>query len=218
MRQTQKMLAAIAVLATAGWTSYADAAFFSFPRILKTHTERVTFNAPVLAPIAHTRFCVQYPEDCQIHRMGFLRSRVKLTPERWAELISINLEVNRAIVPQRNQGGVLTEEWLISPKAGDCNDYAVTKRHELLARGWPSRALLLSEVVTTWGEHHLVLVVRSKDGDVVLDNLNANIRPVAITSYRWVRAQSPSNPNFWSSVSVTTMARTAMLLRERSQD
>ena len=33
-----------------------------------------------------------------------------------------------------------TEEWLIWPSSGNCKNYA--KRHELLALGWPSRALL----------------------------------------------------------------------------
>jgi predicted transglutaminase-like cysteine proteinase len=42
----------------------------------------------------------------------------------------------------------------------------------LLARGWPSRSLLLSEVVIPTGEHHQLLVVRVKNGDLVLDNLS----------------------------------------------
>jgi predicted transglutaminase-like cysteine proteinase len=87
--------------------------------------------------------------------------------------------------------------WLVAPKAGDCNDYAVTKRHELLARGWPSRSLLLAEVVISSGEHHLVLVVRTRDSDLVLDNLNENIRHWSKTGYQWVRVQMPSNPKFW---------------------
>jgi predicted transglutaminase-like cysteine proteinase len=95
---------------------------------------------------------------------------------------------------------VAGEQWLISPKAGDCNDYAVTKRHELMAKGWPARALLLAEVVTTWGEHHLVLVIRTRDGDLVADNLNANIRAWNKAPYQWVRVQSPADPKFWSTV------------------
>jgi predicted transglutaminase-like cysteine proteinase len=89
---------------------------------------------------------------------------------------------------------------LVAPKAGDCNDYAVTKRHDLLASGWPSRALLLAEVIVPSGEHHLVVVVRVKEGDFVIDNLNANIRPWNKTQYQWVRIQTPSNPAAWSAV------------------
>jgi len=38
------------------------------------------------------------------------------------------------------------DTWRIALLSGDCNDYAVTKRHELLA------ILLLAEVVTPRGE------------------------------------------------------------------
>ena len=122
-----------------------------------------------------------------------------MTPERWKELNDVNRKVNRNIVAEVTSGNGVTEEWLISPRAGDCKDYAITKQHELLARGWPSRALLLSEVTTPAGEHHLVLVVRVKDADLVLDNLNDYIRLVAMTvgEYDWIRVQSPQNPKFW---------------------
>ena len=126
-------------------------------------------------------------------------------------MTTVNREVNRDIIPQRNLGGILTEKWLVSPRSGDCHDYAVTKRHDLLARGWPSRSLLLSEVVTAPGEHHLVLIVRTKDVDLVLDNLNANVRPISMTRYQWVRVKSPSNPKYWSTVSAPTQLRVAML-------
>jgi predicted transglutaminase-like cysteine proteinase len=82
-----------------------------------------------------------------------------------------------------------------------CNDYAVSKRFELLKRGWPARALLLSEVATDWGEHHLIFVVRTSVGDLVLDNLTPQIRPRTRALYRWVRMQTPKNPNYWASLS-----------------
>ena len=75
------------------------------------------------------------------------------------------------------------EVWLVAPHQGDCTDYAVTKRHELLARGWSSHSLLLTEVVVASGEHHLVLVVRTSEGDFVLDNLNAHVRPISQITY-----------------------------------
>ena len=93
---------------------------------------------------------------------------------------------------------------MVGPRAGDCNDYAVTKRHELLARGWSARSLLLAEVAIDSGEHHLVLVVRTGDGDFVLDNLSAHIRPWSKMSYRWLRIQSPKNPNYWSTIAPLT--------------
>ncbi len=121
-----------------------------------------------------------------------------MTEERWNELNLVNRQVNRDIISEVTGGSGATEQWLISPLAGNCTDYAVTKRHKLLARGWPSRALLLAEVVVPSGDHHLVLVVRTKDVDLVLDNLSANIRSVSMTyrQYEWLRIESPQNPKF----------------------
>jgi predicted transglutaminase-like cysteine proteinase len=160
----------------------------------------IEVSIPSLAPMAYTRFCLEYSEDCDRRGMNFRRRTIALTAERWAELTTVNRQINQDIIPERDEGDVLTEEWRLHPVAGACHDYAVTKRHELLAQGWPSSSLLLSEVVMSSGEHHLVLVVRTNEGDVVLDNLNANIQPVEMVPYQWIRIQSTSNPNFWFTV------------------
>jgi predicted transglutaminase-like cysteine proteinase len=202
----RKIAGTIAVAALALlWQGQTQAAFFSYPKALKGWAERIAFEAPTLAPMAHVVFCMRYPADCEVRHIAFRPRPVELTLERWNELRNVNAEVNRGIVPQANTEGLFGEKWLISPRAGDCNDYAVTKRHELLARGWPSRSLLLAEVVTSWGEHHLVLVVRTREGDYVLDNLIANIRPWSRTRYQWVKVQSPRAPRFWSTVRPLTV-------------
>jgi len=204
MRQLIKMLAMLATITGGLWYQGAQAAFFGYSRPLGAQVERLRLESPALPPLAHAIFCLKYPDDCRVHRMAFRRSHVVLTPKLWAELSKINAEVNRSIVPEHNYEGIAGDKWLISPRAGDCNDYAVTKRHELLAHGWPSRALLLAEVVTSWGEHHLILVVRTSDGDFLADNLNANLRPWFMARYKWVRVQSPRNPQFWATVARTT--------------
>ena len=146
-----------------------------------------------LPPIGHSRFCLRYPEDCKVHGIDFRRRNIALTPKRWNELNRINRDVNRGILATITPGNGATEEWLISPPTGDCKSYATTKRHELLARGWPSRSLLLSEVVLPSGEHHLLLVVRLRDADLVLDNLSDDTRLIVMTydQYQWIRIQSP---------------------------
>jgi predicted transglutaminase-like cysteine proteinase len=185
----------------------------STPRRLEADVDRLNFDGPSLAPMAFMRFCIRNQDDCKVSGLAFRPRPVSLTPARRAELVQVNREVNRAIMPQANVNGVMAEEWLISPSEGDCNDYAVTKRHELLARGWPSRALLLAEVVVASGEHHLVLVVRTREQDLVLDNLNWNVRPIAQIQYEWVRAQQANNPKFWSTASVIRSTRVAMNTR-----
>ena len=207
MRQVAKILL-VTMTAAVCWVSTSQAAFFGLPRAHKFQLSQIGFNTPVLPPLGHTIFCQRYPSDCEVHGIDFRRRNIALTTERWNELNTVNREVNRDIIADTGA----TDAWVIAPQTGDCKDYAVTKRHELLARGWPSRALLLSEVVTPSGEHHLVLVVRTNNLDLVLDNLNANIRSVAATydEYQWLRIELPQNPKFWASVSVPRATRTAM--------
>lgn len=182
-------------------TAQSDATSFDMSRILKPQIAHISFQTPVLGPFAYTHFCLRYTQDCRIHGRAFRRPHpVDLTREKWQELVSVNNVVNREIIAQPHWGDKTYATWRIAPTHGDCNDYAVTKRHELLARGWPSRALLLAEVVTSWGEHHLVLVVRTRQYDYVVDNLTAQIRKWAETPYEWVRIQSPSDSVLWSTI------------------
>jgi predicted transglutaminase-like cysteine proteinase len=172
--------------------------------------DRLVFNKPVLAPMAFVRFCARYQEDCKVSPTESDRTPISLTKARWAELAKVNQDVNRAIQPEANFGDVTAEEWLVAPHHGDCNDYAVTKRHELLVRGWPSHSLLLAEVVIASGEHHLVLLVRTSEDDFVLDNLTNEVRSVSLIEYEWVRAQRVENPRFWAAINMARAGRVAM--------
>jgi predicted transglutaminase-like cysteine proteinase len=174
------------------------------------NVDRLVFNKPVLAPVAFVRFCARYQDDCKISPAGSDRTPITLTKVRWAELVKVNQDVNRAIHPEANFGGVTDEEWLVAPHRGDCNDYAVTKRHELLVRGWPSHSLLLTEVIIASGEHHLVLVVRTSEDDFVLDNLTHDVRSISLIDYEWVRAQRVENPRFWAAINMARAGRVAM--------
>jgi predicted transglutaminase-like cysteine proteinase len=165
---------------------------------------RLELDQPALPSLAHARFCLRYESDCKLTPDAMLRGRVKLTHRRKAELATINSAVNRAIVPEYQSSSPLSEAWLIAPPRGDCNDYAVTKRHELLARGWPTSSLLLAEAVTSTGEHHLVLIARMREGDLVLDNLHPAIRHWSTTGYRWIKMQSSADPKLWRTVRTRT--------------
>jgi predicted transglutaminase-like cysteine proteinase len=190
----------LALITVAGGYQAANASFFGMPRMLNLQIQKLRFEEPALPPMAHTIFCMNYPADCSPHRIVFRGGGLHMDAERWQDLADVNFGVNHSIRPQANFGGLATERWVVAPTAGDCHDYAVTKRHQLLAMGWPSHALLLAEVVTTWGEHHLVLVVRTRQGDFVADNLSPDIRPLAKTAYVWVRVQTPENPAMWATV------------------
>ena len=200
MRTISKWLVAIIATTVVVGGHSANAGFVGGPRALGLVAKRISFSNFTLPPMAFTQFCLRYADQCKSQRIVFRGGPVRLTAERWDDLRTVNKKVNAAIMPERNSEGLAGEKWLIGPSSGDCNDYAVTKRSELLDRGWPPRALLLSEVVTSWGEHHLVLVVRTSAGDLVLDNMASEIRPWTRAPYQWVRIQTPKNPNYWASL------------------
>ncbi|MET4045508.1 putative transglutaminase-like cysteine proteinase [Bradyrhizobium sp. RT6a] len=181
------------------WLEPVQAGLVGMPMGLQSAIQRIKLETPTLPPMAFTQFCLRYRGECRTRPM-FRGGPVRLTEERWADLKEINQVVNRGIAPERNELGVAGEQWLINPARGDCNDYAVSKRHELLERGWPARALLLSEVMVNSGEHHLILVVRTNSGDLVLDNMTPQIKPWSRVPYRWVRMQMP-NSKLWATIS-----------------
>ena len=200
MRCSKWVLAVAATVLVASGSGSADAGFVGLPNMLGQMTKRVSFGNYTLAPMAFTQFCLRYADQCRPQQLVFRGGPVHLTEERWDDLTTVNKSVNASIAPEPNTAGLAGEKWLVNPSRGDCNDYAVSKRAELLKRGWPARTLLLSEVVTAWGEGHLILVVRTSVGDLVLDNLTPQIRPWTRAPYRWVRMQTPKNPNFWASL------------------
>lgn len=153
--------------------------------------------APTLAPIAFVKFCLRYPAECA-PRGGRAWQPLPWTAALSAQLQTVNAAVNAAIVPRPKQRGARLD-WSLNPPRGDCNDFAVTKRHRLLAAGFSSDLLMLAVVMTPWDEPHLVLLVRTDHGDIVLDNLDTSIRPLSETGYRLVARQSNHDPHVWVS-------------------
>jgi predicted transglutaminase-like cysteine proteinase len=154
--------------------------------------------APVLAPFQHVRFCLRYPTEC---RPNSTAQRIEFDIQTMELLDRVNRDVNLSIVPTLKAYDTdLTNKWTIAPDKGDCNDYAVTKRHDLIQSGLPSGALRLSVIKTPFGEGHLVLVVATTKGDVVLDNLTSAIRPWQMTEYQWIKIQSATDPRLWNEV------------------
>ncbi|QIO32491.1 transglutaminase-like cysteine peptidase [Bradyrhizobium sp. 1(2017)] len=198
MQRTSGLAVAAAIAVMIGGVQWARAGFLTVPRAPPAPA-RIELGRPTLPPLTYTVFCLRYEAECRPRR-SFRGGPIRLTEKRWADLQEINRTVNQAIEPARSELGLASEEWTINPDRGDCNDYAVSKRHELLRRGWPARVLLLSEVVMRSGEHHLVLLVRTRSGDFVLDNLTPRVKPWSRTPYRWVRVQSAGSDRLWATV------------------
>jgi predicted transglutaminase-like cysteine proteinase len=191
------LASAAAILVLVGLGSAAQANPLGLSRALKPQVERLAFAGPALTPLGLTRFCLSNPDQCNVTRPVFRPARTTFTTEKRRELDEVNRQVNRAIRPRADAPGLINDIWTIGPSAGDCDDYAVTKRAELIRRGWSPRSLLLAEVVAPTGEDHLVLVARTRGGDFVLDNLATQVLPVGRANLRFVAIQSPAHPQMW---------------------
>ena len=77
----------------------------------------------------------------------------------------------------------------LASNGGDCEDFAILKKRELVSMGWPSSALLLT-VVRARGTGHTVLTIRTAEGDLILDNRTSRIKDWSRTPYRYFARQA----------------------------
>jgi predicted transglutaminase-like cysteine proteinase len=150
-------------------------------------------------PYGAVRFCEANPRECAVS--SFSDARFEATPERLSELDVVNRGVNHEIEPATDMEvyGV-AEYWTLPKTRGDCEDYALLKRHRLIARGWPSGALLMTVVRDEKNEGHAVLTARTTQGDFILDNKIDIVRLWNQTPYHYVMRQSYLDPKVWVSL------------------
>src|ERR1700730_12395923 len=171
---------------------------------VRNHLDAGTFPpiaeaSPTFAPLHHVRPCLRYRADCKSNTGE--AERIDANAETMELLGRVNHSVNISIAPRaKSYGRNLDDSWTVAPASGDCNDYAVTKRRELIENGLPPSALRLSAAKTASGVGHLVLIVSTTKADIVLDNLSEKIRPWQQTDYQWLKIQSATDPRFWSEV------------------
>lgn len=105
----------------------------------------------------------------------------------------VNRQVNAAIAPVNDGADV----WSPDAAAGDCEDYALAKRQQLIAQGWAPSQLLIAVVEDPLQGAHAVLIARTDQGDLVLDNLTDEILPWTDTRLTFVSRQSEKLPAMW---------------------
>jgi predicted transglutaminase-like cysteine proteinase len=150
-------------------------------------------------PAGYHEFCKRYRDECQIKTRG--DARVHLTPGRWNELVTVNSAVNKAITPVTDEELFGREEvWVYPTTKGDCEDFVLLKRRELIERGWPIGALLVTVVRQKNGDGHAVLTVLTDRGDLVLDNLEEEVKLWSQTEYRYVKRQSEFDTGRWVAI------------------
>jgi predicted transglutaminase-like cysteine proteinase len=174
------------------------------------------------APIGETKptpygwlhFCAAQSAECE--PAPSLPELVRLTSQAWAELNKINTVVNGQIEPIGDEDHYRIYEqdilnWWTYPDdgKGNCNDYVLMKRKLLIEAGWPKAAILMTVVVDHAGDGHLILMVRTHRGDLILDNMRQEILPWDRTGYRFIKRQSAFDPNAWVSIQADSDLRLA---------
>ncbi|MCO6389651.1 hypothetical protein GTW25_01225 [Aliihoeflea aestuarii] len=157
----------------------------------------MSMSGPAFAPPAFYSFCESRPDLCASTGPT---EKMTMTDRRGAELHEVNLAVNRKIreVSDQAQHGV-DDVWSVPQSAGDCEDFAILKKKELMKRGWPASTLLLT-VVTASGQGHVVLTARTDRGDFILDNRTNALRPWTDVRYNFFARQSQSAHGKWERI------------------
>jgi predicted transglutaminase-like cysteine proteinase len=140
-------------------------------------------------PPAFNSFCRQMGRLCDTTSGATF---VQLTADRKAQLLAVNAEVNSKISERSDlETTGLEDQWSLPERDGDCEDFAILKKSELMKRGWPAASLLLTVVRPRFGkEGHVVLTARTSEGDLILDSLAGSVKDWSKTSYRYYARQS----------------------------
>ncbi|MGL4634843.1 MAG: transglutaminase-like cysteine peptidase [Beijerinckiaceae bacterium] len=175
------------------------------PAVLQAQDGRHAYaqvSGEATPPLGWVEFCGtrEGRRDCEVTQ---LRSADAVLDERrWRELLTINATVNRDIEPVTDidHWGV-AERWSYPTDGrGDCEDYVLEKRRQLIAAGWHRQSLLITVVRDKKGDGHAILTVKTDRGDFILDNQEPKVKLWTETGYRFIKRQSQEHPNRWVSL------------------
>ncbi|MGI6853386.1 transglutaminase-like cysteine peptidase [Mesorhizobium sp. 1B3] len=150
-------------------------------------------------PVGHYEFCQRLPEECR--QVTGKHRPIELTRTLWTAMVGINTAVNTTVTPRTDLEIWGREEyWSYPDGVGDCEDYVLEKRRELMKLGVPAGDLLITVVRQPNGDGHAVLTVRTSRGDFILDNLEPRILAWHETEYTYLKRQSERNSGAWVSI------------------
>jgi predicted transglutaminase-like cysteine proteinase len=158
--------------------------------------------------LAWSKFCDSYPSECAVSVAE--PEVVQLTPQVWKTIVSVNQRVNSSIkaVTDADHWGVVDTWGFPDDGRGDCEDFQLLKRRILAENGLPRRAMRMTVVIDELGEGHAVLVIRTSQGDYVLDNKTSSILPWHRTGYVYIKRESQDHVGWVSLGGIATSPTT----------
>jgi predicted transglutaminase-like cysteine proteinase len=154
------------------------------------------------------KFCEKFPSECLVNRAE--PEAIELTPQVWKTIVSVNQRVNSTIkaITDADQWGVVDVWGFPDTGKGDCEDYQLLKRRMLSESGLPRRAMRMTVVIDELGEGHAVLVIRTTQGDYVLDNKTSSVLAWHRTGYVFVKRESQDTVGWVSLGGITSSPTT----------
>ena len=151
-------------------------------------------------PIGHYDFCKIHQNECDIHPAD--QRPLRASEKVWREIVEVNDTVNRKVKPMSDTDHYGKDEVWAYPDDGfgDCEDYVLEKRRELMREGVSLSDLLITVVKKKDGEGHAVLTVRTNRGDYILDNLTNEVKPWTSTPYRYLKRQAVDDTGRWVTI------------------
>ena len=153
----------------------------------------------IAAPAGFSGVCDRYAWVCTTHSRA---ERAMSDDELLATARTVNGGINRRVRQVSDQSQYRKAELWALPTArgGDCEDFALLKKRELMRLGVAPDRLLIATALTARREPHAVLILRTNGGDLVLDNRTSQIKRWNQTGYSFLRMQNPEAPARWQLV------------------
>ncbi|WP_375597104.1 transglutaminase-like cysteine peptidase [Devosia sp. Naph2] len=192
MKMLNKGLLAGLLTALFALAPAAPSAALDFTNIAYVQTSAGTTSIPV----GHLEFCQSNPAECRSYDR--VVPATILDDRNWQQLVSVNAYYNRNVVPVTDQDLYQVAEFWTYPNGyGDCEDFALAKRRDLINAGWHPSTLMIAVVKEANGNGHAVLLARTDRGDLVLDNQDGTIRVWSETPYKFIKRQSQAHAGQW---------------------
>ncbi|HCQ67399.1 MAG TPA: hypothetical protein DIU07_20675 [Rhodobacteraceae bacterium] len=179
------------------WAAVTAIVFIASPQDASASNEFIQHKGGAPAPDGAQAICNTYSWACA-------RATPQNAPpsDQLQHVAAVNARINRSVraIEDDQQYGV-TEYWALPTRAGgDCEDFALLKKRELVSLGIDPRRLLIATVLDRQRNPHAVLVFRSDEGDLVLDNLTNQIKSWRDTRYMFLQMQDPDRPTHWVNI------------------
>ncbi|MGL3605474.1 transglutaminase-like cysteine peptidase [Rhizobium sp. G187] len=156
----------------------------------------------IAAPKGFASACSRYDFLCGTRSVKALPNN-----EAMALLRKVNSSVNSHVRPMHDRAG--RDHWALPVNnSGDCEDYALAKKKQLIEAGFPANKLAMTVVLDRRGNNHAVLMARLADGDYILDNLSGSVKSWKSTGYTFLARQNFDNKRSWKVILAGPRART----------